>query len=469
MKTKLTLAHVLPPEIEQGRSIVNSWIRTQGLSEVRLLHLVQASAFVNIDLISKEFRGASLKGLISIALVKGSTKGALRAAFIDPTSEYAKELSTLLEGLGVPVYMGALSEETTVKLFLEERVVGGLNSQNKSVHLAGVTNISERILITLVKEALGIRITKKMRNDLEGRADLARFICEFFDFQKGKFRVYEEMALGALIDGLDFQGWGYLRNYRVDILVASAHPTSMPLLVIEFDGPTHDNENQATKDAKRDEALLHAGIPVLRISSKNALIAGTVRPIDSLDYRFFQSYIAKLVSRLAELVYFYRIESPFRFRPIFGAVANEVESLCDEYRRRESRVDIPEGEAIRIFEAACEVFECEFSEVEGDLALDEMHSECDWREIQDPEFHFTHSDKKVVVTVAKGPSTHGLVDTRDGFSTDITLLINGIARSVTSPRIFVELRRPAGYDDLVDVAKEAAVICLLEDMARTEL
>lgn len=51
----------------------------------------------------------------------------------------------------------------------------------------------------------------------------------------------------------------------------------------------------------------------------------------------------------------------------------------------------------------------------------------------------------------------------------MTLLVNGIQRSATSPRIFVELKRPAGYDDLVDVAKEAAVICLLEDMARTGL
>lgn len=466
MKNKLTLAHVLPPDIEQGRSIVSSWIRTKRLSEIRLLHLVQVAAFIKIDLIPPEFRDASLKGLISIALVKGSEQGALRAAFIDPESEYVKELSMLLEDNGVPVYMGNFSEEKTVKRFLEERVVGGLNSRRKSACLAGVTNMWERKLITLVKEALAIRITKKIRNDLAGRADLARFIDDVIDLQNKKIRVYEEIALMALIDGSDLPGWDYLRRYRVDILVASAPPTSMPLLVIEYDGQQHDGGEQAWKDGKRDKVLLDASIPVLRISSKNVRCAGDIKPENSFVYRFLQRYVRVLVSQLGTLIYFHRIESRLRFDPINDAVAMKLKSLCDEYRERESRIDIPPNDFTRLYEAASEWFDYDFNEVSSDLASENFDIEQAWRRWQDPEDHFRHGDKMATVTVEKGPSICGTVDTKDGFSVNMTLRVNGTLRSGTSPRIFVELKRPAGYDELVNVATEAAVICLLEDMAR---
>lgn len=465
MKKKLTLAHVLPPEIEQGRSIVNSWIRTQRLNELRLLHLVQAAAFVNVDLIAQEFRDASLKGLISIALVKGSTKGALRAAFIDPKSEYGEELSLLLEYLDVPVHMGILSDKNVIERFLEERVLGGLKTQKKGLHLAGVTNIPERKMITLVKEALPIRITKKIRNDLAGRPDQARLIDEVIESQLRKFRVYEEMALGALIDGSDLPKWNELKKYRVDLLVASAPPTSLPLLVIEYDGQKHGEEVQAWKDAKRDKVLLDASIPVLRISSKNVSFAAGAKPENSSEYRFFQRYVGVLVSRLGELIYFDRIESRLRFSPINNAVANKLKSLCDEYRERQSRIDIPQDDFNGLYKAASEGFDYDFNEAWGDLASEKFDMEQMWRRWQDPEDHFKRGDEVAAVTVAKGPSIHGAVDTKDGFLVDMTLLVNGIPRSGTSPRIFVELKRPDDCDELVDAAKEAAVICLLEEMA----
>lgn len=209
------------------------------------------------------------------------------------------------------------------------------------------------------------------------------------------------MALGALIVGSDLPDWDYIRTYCVDILVASAPPTSTPLLVIEFDGPRHDNENQSWKDAKRDEVLLGASIPVLRISSKNARIAGDIKSPSSLEHGFFQRYVSVLVSRLGELIYFDRIEPRQRFNPIHNAVANKLKSLCDEYRERESRIDIPPGYFKSLYEAAREGFDYDFNEVWCDLASEKFDIEQAWRRWQDPEDHFKQGDKMAAVTVEK--------------------------------------------------------------------
>lgn len=59
------------------------------------------------------------------------------------------------------------------------------------------------------------------------------------------------------------------KNTHIDFTLYNA--INNPILAIELDGKSHEREDQMERDAKKDVALRHMGIPVWRLSSKSAL------------------------------------------------------------------------------------------------------------------------------------------------------------------------------------------------------
>ena len=71
------------------------------------------------------------------------------------------------------------------------------------------------------------------------------------------------------------------RNTHLDFTLYNA--VNNPILVIELDGEYHRKPDQMNRDAKKDAALAHMGIPLWRLPSKTALTAEEfIRRIDEL-------------------------------------------------------------------------------------------------------------------------------------------------------------------------------------------
>jgi hypothetical protein len=92
-------------------------------------------------------------------------------------------------------------------------------------------------------------------------------ISEYMKHQREKFAVFHEVALDAVLTpGSERDpAPSVLKTGRFDLLVATPPPFSEPLLVVEHDGPTHDDPKRKRKDAERDELCASANLPVLRI------------------------------------------------------------------------------------------------------------------------------------------------------------------------------------------------------------
>jgi hypothetical protein len=54
------------------------------------------------------------------------------------------------------------------------------------------------------------------------------------------------------------------KNARFDFVIASTED-AMPRLVIELDGPSHDDSNVMSRDARKDELCVLAGLPIVRL------------------------------------------------------------------------------------------------------------------------------------------------------------------------------------------------------------
>jgi len=467
--TQLALIRTLPPAVERCREIVTLWLRKQTLSDVRLLHQAQLAAFVDINHGSiNDFTIPCLKGLIAVAVVKGSKNGVLRAAFIDSELKYAADLGKVLASRRVPAYVGDITDAQAIDAFLqtESSAAGCLKLHTKvntDFALKDVTNAPERAVITLVKESLGVWIGQKKKKLLLNNGVLADRISSYLQTQKAKYRVYEEYALGAILDGysLPASDWNSLQNFRADVLVASSPPQSMPLLVIEFDGREHrDNPNKARSDVFRDTALLAAGIPVLRISSQNSLLPGKVEAINDPERKFFSLYFQLLVGRLAEQIHFDRIRQSEAWEPVSTALVSALERRCDEYRKIQSRIDIPQDVLRRMYEEANDDLAGPQTKVASELAIEEYESLQEWQSMLDPNSYPTQTGE--AITTVKEPEVRGAANVKHGsFAVHMMVRLGGVSKSLVSPEIFIELKLPKSCEAFLETATEAAVISLL--------
>jgi|GEM_PF-583966 len=88
--------------------------------------------------------------------------------------------------------------------------------------------------------------------------------------------VFSQMRLTDLFlspRGKDAQWMRNKLNQKHVDFVLVGWPDGTPLLVIELDGPSHDNATQQTRDTDKDAALASAKIPLLRVRTEEVLSA----------------------------------------------------------------------------------------------------------------------------------------------------------------------------------------------------
>ena len=329
----LSLAHVLPPSIETARAIILKWIENNDLHDFRLLFLTQPASFLDPMKLQGERRNVCKRGTISIAIVRGNPRGRLVAGFVPiAISNQSGKVAALLREASVPVYTGSLTDKNAILKFLE--TVHHRPQLNQTTRT--VINLSEYNVARLVKSALGVWWPDEWLKD---RPQSDREIMKSMVVRRQKrFRVYEEVALGEIIGPLEGTQFEYLQAYRVDLLIAASPPDSTPLLVVEFDGPTHENKQKAQIDAERDSFLLENSLPVLRISCQNPMHLRAAKYLISDTGKFFSALITWLV-KVMESKKKKEVSLKKRYTHIF---ATSMAEKIAEYRLKNAVIDIPE-------------------------------------------------------------------------------------------------------------------------------
>jgi hypothetical protein len=85
---------------------------------------------------------------------------------------------------------------------------------------------------------------------------------EVLSLRRG-LRVFSQTALGAVLKTPDEQAFWAVNSKRVDVLVVG--PNGMPLLVVEYQGSGHHQNDAAARDAVKREALRKAGVEYLEV------------------------------------------------------------------------------------------------------------------------------------------------------------------------------------------------------------
>ena len=120
------------------------------------------------------------------------------------------------------------------------------------------------------------RFQLKRKQYLFTRSEKAFYGLLLEALENSEITVFAQMRLIDLFlspRGKDAQ---WMRNKldrkHVDFVLVG-WPDGTPLLVVELDGPSHDNATQQTRDTDKDAALASASIPLLRIRTEEILSA----------------------------------------------------------------------------------------------------------------------------------------------------------------------------------------------------
>ena len=101
------------------------------------------------------------------------------------------------------------------------------------------------------------------------------FISQYCETHRGFYCEAKHPLCHFVTDGTylrehpDIRSFVLHKNTHVDFMICNR--SANPVLAIELDGMHHSEDAQQERDRKKDEALSHMGIPILRISSKAAL------------------------------------------------------------------------------------------------------------------------------------------------------------------------------------------------------
>ena len=362
----LTLVRFLPPHIEFLRENLMRHIKENRLG-YRILFSVPLSAFVDSDRFKSRPNWADtyLGGVIEVAIISDDFKGILLGAIFDSFSRHLdqkeKKVIRELDALGIHLFVGntALINE---KEFLLECRSSSFSSIKASRQ---VVNISEYWLYRRLCE--GLLLNPKFRPGTSEKLKTALF--EIKERQNSKFRVYSEVSLGSLLRKDAASRNPELRRliedlerFPCDLLVATAPPSSMPLLVVEYDGFHHNDEGQREKDIRRDKKLARAGLPVLRVSSGDFKKLGR-RGYDSADIAnnenlyWFEYFIGQIIYYLCEwrleeircddrLSYIFETEIDLKIKDMqsegrIGSFSDkDIEDIFDEFYSSEKRFDV---------------------------------------------------------------------------------------------------------------------------------
>jgi hypothetical protein len=140
-------------------------------------------------------------------------------------------------------------------------------------------------------------------------------------FESRSMKLLQEVALhrfckSGLIGGLLSLDQEHIRDTSsVDILVHAPPPLNQPLLALEFDGPHHDDPRKHGKDRLKDAVLEHYGIPLIRVSYKDASYGNLSRPGKAELHNLFDEGLTDLVGAIVWQKHF-EDESAIRMDPV---------------------------------------------------------------------------------------------------------------------------------------------------------
>jgi very-short-patch-repair endonuclease len=91
---------------------------------------------------------------------------------------------------------------------------------------------------------------------------------------KGRYRIFCKVRLADVVyvPGLDRDERRWFRRigaYHVDFVLCDPETTA-PLLVVELDDRSHQNERQTQRDEFKDKVLAAASVPVYRVRAAEA-------------------------------------------------------------------------------------------------------------------------------------------------------------------------------------------------------
>ncbi len=446
----LKLISTLPSQVERCRKQIIEWIRSQNLREIRPIFITQLSTFV--DPCCYDSNQPINSALISVAIVKGAKKGRLIAAIVDEKEGHADVTRQVLEALSIPVFVGSVQNQSEIRKFLGSiPKKGSIQIRN----LRKVTNIRERQVITLVKRSLGLLTLQPSFIQQLKSAGFANFIDMFrayVDKQREKYNVFEEYALSRIVDVSEQPNCSHLQLFRVDILIAETAPSSMPLLVIEFDGLHHASGRQAWKDNSRDSILSKAGIPVIRISSKTAI-----------EGPFFECYIQTLVSRVVEIIQRPKTNVPWTKLEFYEL----LERKTSEHKKKNQTTNI----SAEVSDLMAEVYadlsrKYRHVPMQSSMDVDAIEAEQDWKKLCDPaRIESLVGYRRVVVT--KPFETVGEIGSDRGFYVESVVTIDDQVNKIFSPKIYVSVKEQNCPLKLSAAVAEAAMVSAIEVFSKS--
>jgi len=327
----------------------------------KLIFKTQPTAFIKPDWVAKsdERRDALFQGIITFALIDRPTKGKIALAVVDATTHFAQEVQSLLSEFDIPVFTSTIEGNfSTFKDWLH-LVLGRKNPRTPT---KSIVNLSERWLLTISDRSLLRQIDpKKMISLPHEVADIVKNVCAE---RRAKFQLFHELALSAILAankatcgnaGVDYE---YLQTLRFDLLVTSTSPKYVPLMAIEFDGPEHEKEAGKLRDAKKEQILVAADIPLLRISYHDA-----PPPEGGADFSAHissaqkQSILSGLIKRSVDLLHRERVDVPAQLQRVLGAVGSRYHASISETRKKTASIHVAEYDPVHIEEVTRQVLD----------------------------------------------------------------------------------------------------------------
>lgn len=340
----------------------------------RWIYKTQPSAFIDpawIEEHDSQCRDACFGGLISMAFVRGYANSSLIFAVVDNDSPHSRLTAKILEDFGARSIVVDVAREQSKIVDLFETFLRVRPSPSTTKRL---TNKYERWLLSTTSFALGRRIDDKFLKALpEERKILA---LEMLSDARARYHIFHEPALSSFIDVQDDESGAWAATSRVDLLVTSAPPACIPLIVVEFDGKDHETPRGRARDARKEDVLRRASLPLLRVGIRNVPLSDKSNVIDLASHKTLavSEFVLKAVirwcvrGRYQELV-----KMPERYHEEWMSVLETFKSNVRQQELKINSVDISKDDlrkhldaAIALHEEELFLLDCEAAEC-GDV------------------------------------------------------------------------------------------------------
>ena len=266
----------------------------------RVLYKTVPSTYIDPAWVAdnEDLKPACWEGEIVYAIVERQVKGRVGAAVIDERHPLANSVRALLEKFHVPsLVYNPKSTSAAVTTFLREALDGRRRLRMSCRWTRDVTNKSEEWLINscgpIVKRWSSLA-NKEVYGFHEPRLDA------FVDSNETASERLREFA----------------RKSHVDYLITGPAPNLIPLVVLEIDGPDHEEKRSVKEaDKKKEHILRDAAIPLLRLRLSDMPFqlyppTGPVIDLPKPEQRkAYETFFDYIVTAILQGSYFENVES----------------------------------------------------------------------------------------------------------------------------------------------------------------